>query len=53
MSRFLSLFGALTTLKENMESRNEYDPKQKKEFVPAMEAIDKKELTTLIHFLAR
>ena len=53
MSRFLSLFGALTALKENMlESRSGYDPNQK-EFVTAMEAIDKKELTTLIHFLAR
>ena len=51
MSRFLSLFGALTALKENMESRNEYDPKQKKEFVTAMEAIDKKELTKVVHFL--
>ena len=52
MSRFLSLFGALTALKENMlESRSGYDPKQKKEFVTAMEAIDKKELTKVVHFL--
>ena len=52
MSRFLSLFGALTALKENMlESRSGYDPKQKKEFVAAMDTIDKKELTKVVHFL--
>ena len=51
MSRFLSLFGAITVLKENIESRSGYDPKQKKEYVPAMETIDKEEPTKLIHFL--
>ena len=51
MSRFLSLFGVLTALKENMESRSGHDPKQKKEFVPAMKAINKEEWTKLIHFL--
>ena len=51
MSRFLSLFGVLTALKKNMESRSGHDPKQKKEFVTAMEAIDKKELTKVVHFL--
>ena len=50
MSRFLSI-GALTALKKNMESRSGHDPKQKKEFVTAMDGIDKEELMKLIHFL--
>ena len=51
MSRFLSLFGVLTALKKNMESRSGHDPKQKKEFVTVMKYIDKEELMKLIHFL--